>query len=479
MSILVGELVLNQNLICVSPADSLAHALQQMIDNDFSQLPVINEESIPLGIVTSDSIARALLHFGAKIEDLRVDDALAKLPTYKADEELLDLLDPLLTASAILIVAASGKLLGIITEYDTTQYFRQRAEDIVRVSDIESALKQHLLIAYNYSESNKSPLDEAINRLGNSLDGTRRKSKKAIKEFQTISNDTTINDEQIQALVDKQFPVEKKDRTFYDLTLAEYIQLARTSWAQLEPAFRLGVTSWTKMLEDVRITRNKLAHFRGDISPVERHRLRFCADWFKTHQPIIKEPKDAEPLTVVDVTAPINPAPVTEEVDPTVDAHFKLRNSVNILRSTTKAKYQPFIDFIKSRTEHELKFQFGTIELLLGQPFPKAAREHVSWWTKPSLHTELWIKEGWRVTAVDVNHGIVEFLRWLPQNPEMRRVSVDTPWETIFWSNAMNSTQNSLYRAISYAGREPLAVAAYLEKNEKPQNFKVIQTAVG
>ena len=58
--------------------DSLAAALAKMVAHDYSQLPVVagDEDKTPVGLVTSDSILRALDNFGVTTRQLRVRDAL-------------------------------------------------------------------------------------------------------------------------------------------------------------------------------------------------------------------------------------------------------------------------------------------------------------------------------------------------------------------------------------------------------------------
>ena len=94
-----------------------------MTEHDFSQLPVVDENKKPLGIVTSDSILHALSNFGVSLAELRVSHTIMKVDTYSPDEDLFDLLDDLKNTYAVLIVNAEGTLIGIVTSYDTTDYF--------------------------------------------------------------------------------------------------------------------------------------------------------------------------------------------------------------------------------------------------------------------------------------------------------------------------------------------------------------------
>ena len=85
-----------QEPVAVSPQDTVKKALELMIEHDFSQLPVVDESRKPLGIVTSDSILRALNNFGVPLADFHVSHVMVKIHRkYSPDEDLFDLLDDL------------------------------------------------------------------------------------------------------------------------------------------------------------------------------------------------------------------------------------------------------------------------------------------------------------------------------------------------------------------------------------------------
>lgn len=487
MSILAGQLVQNQILVCVSPNDTLNAALKVMTDNDFSQLPVLNNVGAPLGLITSDSIAKALLLFGAKVEDLRVCDAISKSPIYKADEELLDLLEPLLISSALLIIDTennSGVLVGIITEYDTTQYFRQRAEDIVRVSDIEYELKNHLLTVYDSFEKESAKLREAIAGLSSSGEAMRKKAKIALKSLSALHKNTDITTKQIDEIIDKNFPLKEESKLFQDLTLSEFIQLANKAWDLLEPAFQISAPIWNKMIEDVRLTRNKLAHFRGDTTSWERQQLRLCTDWFKSHQPLSKgkEPEPEHIATVDKKTSELgNTLGVSMDVhadEPETNMqtqqHRVKDSSVKLIgveRSAVSDKYKPLISFLELAERRSntplnapLSFSFHVIEERIGQDLPKAAREHPTWWLNSTYnHVQSWIDSGWRVHKVDLDRQVATFSRWLPENKDLQKIYTERFFETSYWARQFNVDVSQIIQAVNTVGHDPKEVAAYFE----------------
>lgn len=68
-----------QEPVTVSPRDPAQKALALMVEHDFSQLPVVDENNKPLGIVSGDSIIRALNNFGIPLAELHVSHAIVKV----------------------------------------------------------------------------------------------------------------------------------------------------------------------------------------------------------------------------------------------------------------------------------------------------------------------------------------------------------------------------------------------------------------
>ncbi len=67
--------------VTASPDEPLREALARMIEYDYSQLPVVDSERRVLGMITSDSIVRALHHFSVATDDLRVAAAMLRVGT--------------------------------------------------------------------------------------------------------------------------------------------------------------------------------------------------------------------------------------------------------------------------------------------------------------------------------------------------------------------------------------------------------------
>lgn len=58
------------NLIAVDTENKIIQALDKMIEHDYSQLPVVDNDGLLLGMITYESIIRAMRSFNVKLEGL-------------------------------------------------------------------------------------------------------------------------------------------------------------------------------------------------------------------------------------------------------------------------------------------------------------------------------------------------------------------------------------------------------------------------
>src|SRR5688572_24915179 len=144
--------------------DKIKTVLSRMIEHDFSQLPVVDSDDHPVGMVTYESILRGIRNFRVQTDDLSVREVMISAPKVNMEDDLFEVLETLKLTNAVLIVDAQSKLVGIVTSYDSTEYFRRRAENLMRVEDIEAMVKEFILLAYmqDNGEPNEVELNSAI-----------------------------------------------------------------------------------------------------------------------------------------------------------------------------------------------------------------------------------------------------------------------------------------------------------------------------
>ncbi len=89
----VQELIVgHQKPVTVRRDGSMQTALDLMTEHDFTQLPVVDDDGKPLGMVTSDSLLRALQTFAVTTSALGIVDATVRVRLFRPDDDLFDLL---------------------------------------------------------------------------------------------------------------------------------------------------------------------------------------------------------------------------------------------------------------------------------------------------------------------------------------------------------------------------------------------------
>ena len=141
----IGELIGDRRLTTIEHSKPVSDALQMMIANDFSYLPVVDGQGKLTGMISEQVIVRKYYHFGGDklLYDLEVAHCQMRAMTLPPTADIFDALTPLQTVGAIVVVD-TGMPVGIITDFDTTQFFREYSEGIILAQDIEFNLRRHI-----------------------------------------------------------------------------------------------------------------------------------------------------------------------------------------------------------------------------------------------------------------------------------------------------------------------------------------------
>ncbi|HEX5158882.1 MAG TPA: CBS domain-containing protein, partial [Ktedonobacterales bacterium] len=272
MPFLVKDLIdEHRKPLTVRADDSLQIALTRMTEHDYSQLPIVDAENRYLGMVTSDSILRALKTFDVAPKSLLVRDAKMKVPAFDEERELFDLLDGLRDFYALPIVDKEKRVIGVVTGYDATEYFRRRSEDMMFVEDIEGYLKDHIGAAHT-SESggiDDTALQQSIKQHARGAPIQRRLFFTALQRYLERQSEFQGGkrphlDVQLAGDIFTQTFENDTPASLDDLTLADYVALisSKEQWERYEGIFHpLARDKIHNMLDDVRKTRNAMAHF--------------------------------------------------------------------------------------------------------------------------------------------------------------------------------------------------------------------------
>lgn len=403
--------------VTTTPDKPIQMALDLMVERDFSQLPVVDDNGGSLGLITSDSILRALNYFETTVKDLRVSHAIIKAPEYRADNDLFDLLDALRDTYVILVVDVERIVTGIVTSYDATEFFRRRAEDTMLVEDIESALKDHIRAAFVDAEGepDETALAAAVTEILNSRYDNRKQFKGALANYlglQKIAHQG-IDQQCVEDVFARHFARDDTPASLDDLTLNEYTQilLRKDTLARIDADahFELKPEAMRRLLDQVRKTRNALMHFRGSISAQQRDMLRFCADWLgRTQIAIPAPPLNTAMERAMDYSSTTKGGALTK-ARATVSS-----NSGNLSQDDSRFAFLARYLQNLGADQGILDLTFDEIERIIEGSLPAIAREHRSWWANDSesyAHPQQWLDTGWRVSAINIPEGKVTFAR--------------------------------------------------------------------
>jgi len=389
--------------VCITRDEPVTKALTLMVNNDYSQLPVTKTDGdidIPEGMVTYEGILRGIRNFGARLEDLKVKDVMVLAPVFSQDDDLFDILNKLKETNAVLVTGTEGQgLVGIVTSYDSTEYFRDQTEDLMRVEDIETTIKEFIDWAYTEQDgkSRKEELDRAIT---------------------AISARPNQNENE----------AEKKMRGFDELSLGEYISLLvyRKTWGFFEPIFGIPRDSLIELLNKIHGIRNALAHFRGDISKEQRETLKFCADWFSKRMEEFQarlDREDQEREQIAQLFQKVQVLPATAAVkEGTGEYVINPPTQVSTPEFAVSeagsggGRYALLADWLQSqpgRIDH-VQLTFNQVEEIIQADLPPSARDRRVWWANDTVghsHSQLWLDAGWRTTYINLTEGRVTFSR--------------------------------------------------------------------
>ena len=248
----VGDLLADRPLAWVSSADSVRKAIDLMIDNDYSQLPVIMDNGRVVGWFTERRLAEEVSQDSIQhILDLPVGEFL--------DHEPVRVVGPhrniyhvarLLEGALAIMVCDDGKAKGIITDYDVAAFLAEISRGISLVEDIEECLRDIIEFVFPTPEARNAALILAF--------GHDRKSPT--------------------------LPAKAYD----ELTLREHGQLitADDNWPRFE-SYLQPKALFSRYMEVARPIRNQITHFRGALSPQQIKALNNVRGWLRARRSLL------------------------------------------------------------------------------------------------------------------------------------------------------------------------------------------------
>jgi CBS domain-containing protein len=380
------------------------NVLNVMHQHDYGQLPVVDQDGKTSldQVVTFDGVVQAIQSFGTHLELLQVRDVARRAKTYAADADLLATLDDIQRDNFALIVNDKNHLTGIVTTADTTVFFREYAQDLMQIEGIESHLKEVIRSLYTGDDPG---LNAAIETVTDRAADTRKRLPLAIKAYlgkAGIEIPISGSDGEAIKEAEKKLGLPEANKTFENLSFDEFTQvlLRHPDAANLSTK---NVAELRRLLEHVRNARNKLAHFRGELSSEERRTIQFAAEWLERNLIVAERPPIAmvsstDTVKIVTEATPMHEVIARDEVEP-----------------GPHGSYAPLAKYLEGQDPAltSVTLMFQDIETILKKELPRSAFEYRAWWsndpTKPQ--SAAWLDEGWRTMSISMAERRLTFAR--------------------------------------------------------------------
>ena len=375
--------------------ESVTHAIDLMDRHAYNQLPVVEADGRTSRgqVVTFNGILHSVQSFKTPLDLLQVRDVAQHVRTYAPDADLLATLDDIQRDNFALIVDEDHHLTGIVTTSDTTVFFREYAQDLMRIEGIEERMKEAIRAQFDGDESG---MDAAIAKVTDHAADIRKKLRPAILcylERFAIPPPQGGSDTEALAEAEKRLGLPKPGKAFEKLSMDELIEVLLSHPKAPKLNNSTGVAELRGMLKRVRDVRNKVAHFRGELTGEERRLIVVASKWLEQNLPV-----------------PIPKPPPS----PTSGAHLPNPHE-GTDNDAPKGTYAALSSHLAGQPENvtSLAMTFQDVERILGKELPRSAFEYRAWWANDSTKPQsvAWLDEGWRGNAINMAEGRLTFVR--------------------------------------------------------------------
>ncbi len=240
----------DSKVVTVTTADTVRTAIGRMIRHDFSQLPVVDDETGAVeGVISTDSIVRALYHLsdpdlrgGAAIDimGLSVSQCLEEAPVYPGDSDMLAMGKTLEDMPYLLVGDKDGELTDILTHSDIVYLFRELAAHFLAIGTIEQRLRELISTVLDTPEKLAEAIDNAFS-----------------------------------------YRKDNQPHSLAEMSLDDYrlLIMNKQNWPKFEPVFSDRQATQNRLLK-LRDLRNDLFHFRLHIlNPEQRDFIQNTVRW--------------------------------------------------------------------------------------------------------------------------------------------------------------------------------------------------------
>lgn len=269
----IALLPYNQELLTLKESTLASDALERMVDNRYSQIPVKNDEGIITGVFTWQS-------FGKRVADLQaIKLKPTELPIRDA-METANFIDPDVYIDTetdwgnidYVLVGTEDDLIGILCISDVLGRLNDFAEAFVLLYEIENEIRDLIRDVYNDNE-----LNDALESV---TDSVNRDAVEAEKDLRILIEEGQKNKAIGKAIKVLHTNSARKLESLEDFTFSQYqiLMCSERNWQRFEPVFMTMREIFQADLKDINDLRNIVFHFRRRITPKDTDRLRRFRD---------------------------------------------------------------------------------------------------------------------------------------------------------------------------------------------------------
>jgi CBS domain-containing protein len=131
----------SRGVTSVAPDAEIAQAITVMLQNDYSQLPVMIGERTVKGVVSWKSITRCVA-LGADYKLVR--QCMDRWYEFREDRHLFDAMPTIIDVGYVLVRDGEQRITGIVTASDLSRQFHQMTEPFLLLSEIERHVRKLL-----------------------------------------------------------------------------------------------------------------------------------------------------------------------------------------------------------------------------------------------------------------------------------------------------------------------------------------------
>lgn len=276
-----------QEVLVVPETSQAWDALERMIDDDFSQVPVINDDGHVTGVFSWKSFGKRVLDLrGNKLDATELcvrdcmEDAIFITPeTYIDTDKATDW-----SQVDYVLVGAAEQVIGVLSVSDVFGRLNDFAEAFVLLYEVELDLRDVISEVLSSEE-----IESVCGDFTQSTPPLRELAERICDEY-----DGVVAPERLDPLVAELAPKNVRPiRSLEELSFSHYLEIvcSKKRWPRFEPLFispRELVQADMKQVNDLR---NVVFHFRRQITTRDTDRMRrfrdkLRVDWhrFKIHR---------------------------------------------------------------------------------------------------------------------------------------------------------------------------------------------------